>query len=480
MRPLSVCFLILICGVPLGQAGWELVSGRGVQALELFSARSKADLDAFEEDLREVSFLHEKVSPRYQLFLTRRLHRGNEEAVYGQPGWWHLAADLDSITGRPYLDAEEGGPLACVQDVAAQLAERDIALLVVPVPEKTSIDSRELSPWTDAAPEHPDHARFLAACATAGIPAIDVAALLRGLPPPRYLMRDTHWTPRAMRAVAEETARRAAALADVRGNRTLDVRFERLHAAGDLEGMVNFPPGRSPNLLMPLEIERVVDEGDEPLEPRRGAPVLILGDSFTGAFSDDALGLGEHAGFAEHVALALSQDVDVIAIPGGSADAARAALARRTDGLEGVKLVIWQLSMRDLHRGATDDEPSPWRRIDLFEGAPVATRPDSLTVTAEIVEVSRIPPDFEYEFCLAVHEYRILSAEPAYEGPLWVAHVAEENFRPTPAATYELGARFTMTLEPIEAHHDLEATAWQDDTQAGRDIWFPVELIPAD
>jgi len=33
-------------------------------------------------------------------------------------------------------------------------------------------------------------------------------------------------------------------------------------------------------------------------------------------------------------------------------------------------------------------------------------------------------------------------------------------------------------LEPIEDHHDLESTSWIDDTDAGFDIFFPLEWGP--
>jgi len=254
--------------------------------------------------------------------------------------------------------------------------------------------------------------------------------------------------------------------------------------------MLNLPASNATFSPMALELEQVVDAEGQVWSPAPDADVLLLGDSFTRVFSDPDLGLGHGAGFAEHVSLALGRPLDVIALAGGGAAGVRSALARRAQGLAGKRLVIWEFTLRELSA-----EPDTWRWIDL----PLATAPpaepepplarsesplapdESSTapargVTAELVEVSTLDPDFDYAFCLGIFEYRVLEGE--HEGPLWVAFPVLEEHRPTAAAAFTPGLRHRLVLEPIEDHHDLESTSWIDDTDAGFDIFFPLEWGP--
>ncbi|TDJ69757.1 MAG: hypothetical protein E2O39_11210 [Planctomycetota bacterium] len=248
---------------------------------------------------------------------------------------------------------------------------------------------------------------------------------------------------------------------------------------GDIAGMLRLPAGAALFDEMELTVHRVTDAASgRAFEPDESAEVLLLGDSFTRVFSDGALGFGASAGFGEHLARQLGARLDVIAISGGSARAVREAVARRASGLSGKRLVIWQISMRDLV-----GEPEQWARVALPEPSDApgpgsgGPRPE-LSVWAEIVAVSRVPADFDYAFCLVVHRYEVLavlSGELA-PGPIWVAHVALDEFEPAPDASLQVGDKLRMTLENVDDHYDLEDTSWVDDTGSGFDIWFPTRL----
>ncbi|MDG2142848.1 MAG: hypothetical protein P8N31_04765, partial [Planctomycetota bacterium] len=232
---------------------------------------------------------------------------------------------------------------------------------------------------------------------------------------------------------------------------------------------------------MELLLHRVSDkQTGNPFTPDRSAEVLLLGDSFTQVFSDPRLEMGEHAGFAEHLAKELNAPLDVIALAGGSARAVRESLARRPEGLSGKKLVIWQISIRDFN-----GDPSKWEQVLFPQGTKSAEGPRAaVRVRAELVEVTRVPAEFDYEFCLAVHEYRLLEALDGTPppGPIWVAHVALDDFEATPQAAYEVGAEHTLFLDDVALHHNLETTSWLDATGADprATIWFPTTPTESD
>lgn len=474
MKPTPVLFVALLAGLPLVQAVIDWRHDGHVQALDVFHSLKEEDLRKFEDELRENSLLHTELAPWLQLELTNVLKRGNEKAIVGVDGTLHLAADLDSISGASYLE-RKSNPVDAIVDFKRQLEERGVELLLLPTPEKTAVMPRTLSSAIeqDQIP-HPDTDEFYAQLSNAGVEVINLFEFYRALPEPLYLSQDTHWTTPTMERVAAEIARRARGLVEVPKTHTWKVEAESLYSSGDLLGMLNYPGNRGPYLLMQHETHHVVDanSGIE-CEPDRDSPVLLLGDSFTRAFSDPELGLGNHAGLAEHLAKELETTIDVIAIAGGASRTVRESLARRDEVLAGKKLVVWQFSMRDL-----PVDSNRWDPVDLGEVKVAPLAEGQIEVTAEITEVTRVD-NFEYAFGLAVFEYRVTEthAGDVSTDTLWIAHIAVQDFKGTESASFDIGDTQRLVLEPIEKHYDLESTSWADDTDAGFDIWFPIRLV---
>ena len=485
MRSITLAFFALVGGIPIGQAAWEIARHEPVQALEVFGPFEAARLRRFEDRLRSASFVYRILAPVYQLALTTTLGRGNERSVLGNGDWLYFEDDLE-LCRAPALEPERAEAYAAVvAGFRDQLAERGAELLLVPVPAKAMVDPRHLSLWTrklvSVVPA--SVGRFLDALDEHAVHTVDIAVIYRGLrlsgARDLYLARDTHWSPATMEAVAANVALRASELLGGSAGRPVlwETRDQRSSGSGDLVGMLRYPPCSTPFAPMELELSGVLNaKSNAAFEPDASARVLLLGDSFTRVFSDAALGLGHGGGFAEHLARGLGAPLDVIALAGGSIRGVREALARRDAGLGSARLVIWQISLRELH-----GDPDAWRAVELPERT-LAPEPapfeGELVVTAEIVEVSRIPEDFDYELCLAVYEYRVLEVHSGeWSGnPLWVAHLAMEDFAATPGNAYQVGERHQFALENIDDHHDLEATSWIDDTDAGRDIWFATEM----
>ena len=474
MKPTPVLFVALLFGLPLAQAVVEWRNHDKIGALEVFGSLEESRLRKFEEDLADASLVRTELAPWLQLGLTKTLGRGNEKAIVGWDGALHLAADLDSISAASYLDGAIN-PVDAIVDFHRQLKLRGVELLLLPTPEKTaSSPSTFLFDLSGVQIPHPDTAEFFEQLAQADIEFVDLFEFYKTLTGRLYLKRDTHWTPGTMESVATEVARRATELVEIPKTREWSTEPEQFYSSGDMLGMLNYPRGRSPYLLMQIETQRVLDaESGNPCVPDRSSPVLLLGDSFTRVFSDEQLGLGEHAGLQEHLAKELSTSIDVIALAGGGARAVRESLARRKEGLTGKRIVIWQFSMRDLPMISNH-----WECIDLGQPRTAPPVEGQIEVTAEVVEVTRVE-NFEYAFGLAIFEYRIMAAHSGeVDGDsLWIAHIAVQDFNPTEAASYNVGDTHRLVLEPIEKHYDLESTSWADDTDADFEIWFPVRRV---
>jgi hypothetical protein len=472
-------FLALICGVPVVQAGLELARGEDVQALEVFGPIEQSRLRVFEDDLRAASFLHQDVAPWFQALELFGFAHGNERATVGDDGWLFFDENLDYVTGSA-LDADRQAAIRdTIDDFGRQLSERGVELVLVPLRAKVAAQPRHFAASTrelDSA-ENPAARGLLESItgATVWDPFAD--------PAPTFMPRDTHWDPATMartaRSVAELVEARLAARDDALAvRRSWTTEPASAAVVGDLATMLRLPEGTSPWEPMEVELERVVDaQSGAAFAPERGAEVLLLGDSSTLVFSDARLEAGTGAGFGEHLAAALGAPVDVIALAGGSARAVRETLARRADGLAGAKVVVWQISMRDFAGDA-----SKWERVELpaagasgaeaSVGAPIHVR-------AELVEVTRIPSEFEYELCLGIHEYRVLEVLDGIvpDGPLWVAHTLIENFEPTAKASYQVGDVHELWLADVAGYHDLESTSWMDETDSNPRavIWFAID-----
>ncbi|MFT7480558.1 MAG: hypothetical protein ACI80N_003871 [Gammaproteobacteria bacterium] len=485
----SITFLLLIFGLPLGQVGWELSRGEPVQALDVISSMRADRMRQFEDELREESLIHTLVSPYYQWALLS-IGKGNEKAILGQDDWIFYRDDLDLITAPGFLQGQAWTAVDAAVDLRDQLASQGVELLFVPVPAKSMVETRHISRWTAevSAAFNSDGAEFLQELEERGVHTVDLSALFaaaRQGDTPLYLPRDTHWTPATMALAAREIAAQARRiLAD--GGATLSPALEHearpstVHSPGDMIGMLRLPSPAQPFEPMRLDIEQVVTaDSGEFVSFDTEAQVLVMGDSFTGVFSDPRFGLGEHAGLGEHLAMQLGTSIDVIMSAGGAARSVRESLARRARGVTGKRLVIWQIAQRELIE--TDGR---WDAVDLSSSAEVgeAPVPSTARVLAEIVDVSRVPEGFEYDFCLAIYEYRVLEVRSGDipGGPLWVAHIAIEDFVSGPGAEYAVGEKHTLQLEDIAGHHNLESTSFVDDTDSGRRIWFATALEAVD
>jgi alginate O-acetyltransferase complex protein AlgJ len=333
----------------------ERLSGSGPRAANRELRRAFAEL---ERRFDEESVLARAIRPWGQLALTALAGYGNEEAIAGRGGWLAFRGDFDHLTlaeaPRRALD-----PVEAAEGFASDLAARGISLLVLLAPAKPAIQPAPFTrPLAVEALADERSAAFAAAAAERGVPVLDPSGLLgaaaRGAPV--FLATDTHWRPEGMETVAREAAVMLRALAElpVGDPDAWRVEPQIARGRGDAAVLLGLPAGRE----LPgeaVEVARTVDPSGAPWRGSRGAPVLLLGDSFSAIYSRPELGFGAGGGFAERLADHLGLPVDRILRNSGGASETRAALAaelaRDPRRLDGVRAVVWQLAARELTLG---------------------------------------------------------------------------------------------------------------------------------
>lgn len=382
---LLVALPLLWWGLEIGAGG--LLSGGGLfagafsgplpEGARAANRELALRMAALEDRIDRESVLSSAVRPPVQALLTGLLGAGNERAYPGRGGEVYFREDVDHLTGPPFLAGPAGagghrvaaaGPAAAraadprpaIRELRDLLAARGIPLLLLPVPVKPAIQPEGLARGAVEPPlRNPSELPLFAELAAAGVELLDPAPLLaeRALGGRRaYLRGDSHWRPEAMEAVAQAIAQRLGEIAELPPpGLALHRVEERRSAAGDSVALLGLPSWAEVFPNEEVTVRRVVRGDGTPWRPRGGAPVLLLGDSFTNVFATADLGWGEGAGLAEQLACELGMPVGRIARNAGGAHASRAelarAIARGEKPLAGVRAVVWQFATRELSQG---------------------------------------------------------------------------------------------------------------------------------
>jgi len=377
-------------GRPVGSVADPIVGERAEVARRwaplVLSRKLHEAMRNLEARLESGSILRRTLLPPVQLALSSTLGLGNEQAYPGRDGWLFYRADVDHLTGPPFLDpsvlrrrAQAGDswslppqpdPLPALTDLADELSELGISLVVMPTPLKPMIYPDRLSPRVGSPRQplrSPSYDRLVAELQTRGITVFDAAPAvlqLRAEGTESYLEADTHWTPSAVERVAVELAALLRPL--VGPTPEIGIQYFRrsvvVQGSGDIARMLRLPEGQTLYPPRHVEAQMVLDESGRLWRPARDAQVLLLGDSFTNVFSEPALGWGAGAGLAEQLSVELGRPVDRLALNAGGAVAVRQALRRelRRDPsrFAATRVVIYQFAARELSQG-------DWRAVSL-------------------------------------------------------------------------------------------------------------------
>jgi hypothetical protein len=400
------------------------------------------------------------VRARMQSGVSGLFREGNRKVIMGRDGWFFHRPGVRALTGRgPVLGPthsvakdpalkEWEGQIAVIKSFAAQLKERGIRLVLVPVPDKAGMRPQFLGGRSGLGSpvrvRHPEAARFLASLRT----EMEIVDLPDDIP---FLAQDTHWESSGARAAAARVA------AHIRGNDwalPTAVAEPVLVDRGDLAGLLGV--GRDRQVSLQTTVRLAVTA---PLEASAAASTVLLGDSNVNMYDEE--GLPFHypgAGFGSWLSACLGEPLHVIAMNGGGATQVRQRLAALPDDVvRSKKVVIWVLAERDLFMdpAVARENGVTWERV-VFNpaaakagAAPVAREvvvEATLKACSEVLDMNSVNyPDavFTAEFTVD----RVLDGDYAEKE----AYVVMWNFRNRvvqPAARLKPGQKVRLTLTP--------------------------------
>jgi alginate O-acetyltransferase complex protein AlgJ len=515
-RVMIGAFVVILAGPPISQAIVEARRGEMPQALELVrplftSARaamvgnwpdarqaaadltSRRHLRDFESQLEGASWLKAPIQQHVQEWLTGTLRVGNNRVAIGRDGWLFYQPGVAYLTGRDFTSPasirtatkrmvdREGetdphpDPRPALLALHRALADAGIHLVVAPIPDKAMLQPEHLTARASGSVEtadwnNPGYFRFVSDLRAAGLDVFDVTPATGG--DVRYLAQDTHWTPDFMEEAARSLASHVEPLLPIAAPTGWRLRESSVARVGDLVDMLSLTPRQV--LFQPerVTLHQVENAAGLPWEPDPAAAVLLVGDSFTNIYSQAGLGWGTHAGLAEHLSYALQRPVDVIALNGGGAWAARAELGRPDSAarLGATRVVIYEFAMRDLvgQNWRVDPRPTPaailaaravpipatQARTASALSQPTASS-NELLLTGRVVKTSAVPaPDTApYADCLTFIKLQVERVEEGtYERTEIIAvFVAMKNRQWLPPAKYAVGDRMRVRLIPLRS-----------------------------
>ena len=305
--------------------------------------------------------------------------------VAGRNGWLFFGPELRHVSaGRFWGDAaaavsqarrpEWADPLPAILDFHARLQAAGVKLLVVPVPPKSIIYPDKLSPLAGFGQNAPrprldvEHQTFYDLLQENGVPVLDLVPLFldTGSHPDGalYCRQDTHWSGHATVLAAREIAREVRAQSGLQTVRQASFEHEwrATEIAGDLWTALDDPAVAQERLPLRFVGTRAADSL-VPLDPDASSPVVLLGDSHNLVFHAGGDMHAQGAGLADQLALELGIAVDLVAVRGSGATAARLNLLRRAQRdpsyWANKRLVIWCFAGREF------TESDGWRIVPI-------------------------------------------------------------------------------------------------------------------
>lgn len=423
-----------------------------------------------------------------QRVLWRAFHEGNRKVLVGHDGWLYHRPGLRALTGRgpmlPHIHSVSKdhelryweGCVPVIKDFAAQLHERGLQLLLVPVPDKASrAVPATLSPWVaewwdlreDMSSLHPDWGRFVKELQANGITVYRPEG-------GAYLKTDTHWQAAWVRDVAQrvaEWARQLLLKEEAPPPVATEGQIRKKTAKGDLITALDMG---GTDHLFPPETVALPHPLPPPAVSDLASDIVLLGDSNVNMYDDPSLPFHEAgAGLASWLSAALGQPLHIIAINGGGATKVRQEFARLPDDVvRAKKLVIWVLAERDLLMDAAvaKENNVEWKRV-VFNPARSAP-PQAEATGALVAEVTLTAKSALQDVAQANYPDAVYVALAAVEHVLEGDYPEKEmqlvlwNFRGKevqPSARYNVGQKLRVTLVPWLEKGSLTSTNLSDD-----------------
>lgn len=271
----------------------------------------------------------------------RMLGQLGPQVLQGCPGWLFYADGLRSPPGTDLAEAQ-AVRVQVMHKVASELRARGVQLLVVTVPDKSRIATRQLCGLSRPAPSQMQLQGFVQALDDAAVAHVDLrAALAEATLPLPYYRTDVHLDQAGAERAARAVADAAKPLLGGEGTQeyTISEAASEQPRMGDLivlAGLERAPNGWRPALdtEVPQTIQMVASGGL--LDDGPTARILLAGSSNS-----------RRSNFAEQLGRHLHEPILNQSRDGGKfADAVLDVL--KTPLPEGLQLVVWELSEMSL------------------------------------------------------------------------------------------------------------------------------------
>jgi hypothetical protein len=279
----------------------------------------------------------------------------------GKDGWLFFRGEIDYLNGGDLASQpKDKNPLPALMEFRSFLDRHGISLLFCVIPNKSDVYYEKLpvdAPKDPAAVINPWGRKFLSDLQKNGIEVIDLLpdflAAKQEDPKNRealYQKHDTHWTLRGLQMAARRIAGRIQ-------HYSWYGELEKGRIGYTLKDTVCSRPGdivermpESERQAYPADLlaaQQVMNpDGKLYKASNPGAPVMLIGDSFTGVFE---LVDCKAAGVGAHIAATTGVPVDIITSWGGGPLVRDKMLRARKKDLSKKRLVVYMMVARDLY-----------------------------------------------------------------------------------------------------------------------------------
>lgn len=291
-----------------------------------------------------------------------------QKGFEGKDGWLFFRKDLEyllagNLSGQKY----EKDPIAHCRELNTFLEKNDIALLFVAVPNKAEVYYEKL-PF--AMPEgknvivNPYSRKILKDLQDGGVEVVDLLpAFLEAKAEDDsagesvYQKHDTHWTTRGLHLAAEAIADRLSSY-DWYATQKRRIAYTAVDTFTMRQGdIVDRLPEKRRAAYSPVRLSarQVFNPDGTPFKSSKDAPVILMGDSFTGVFeSVDCKSAGVASAIAEKTGLSL----DIITSWGGGPLVRSRFIRHRGGSLDTKRVVVYMMVARDLY-----DYEQLWEKV---------------------------------------------------------------------------------------------------------------------
>ncbi|MGA2584651.1 MAG: hypothetical protein ABSG31_15355 [Tepidisphaeraceae bacterium] len=360
---LAIVFMVMISLPGIYQFYFEETTLKHWQFVDLLVQTPTAEsLHHFEDNLTDQSRLDRWVRHTYGMITT-----GNaippKTMLKGYDGFLYTTADV-RIFNSYSLDSPAPSPAAtifpAIMDFQAQLGQRGIHLMLLPIPMKLMIypETMALDYRASDGPAYPPgYVRWLAEARARGLDVLDLTQVLwdakSKISEPVFWKTDSHMSYAGRQFADDVIAEHLRPMVEGMRRTDFDVGNVNVDIIGDFTFVITrgFGSARYPDLIFQSRTPMRIGA---PLVAGNDAPILLLGDSYA------ALGNTEGYALADDLMIRLGAEIQSIGWPGDALRFGRAKLAGDPAILEHKKLVIWEFQV--------DAMWNNWEKINLGPG----------------------------------------------------------------------------------------------------------------